>query len=147
MDRKACASTCKWRTDALPDIHTGLQSPESLQTGTLGETLLSLNFTNKAKKDVIDNNIHMALKFGAKELNYPELRGIPIERMDIRSLRGGGKNVLVLVGYEDREIEKMGQSLGGTFKEYICDQLSHFLEGMSRRTKKVFVTVNVEGGV
>ena len=41
----------------------------------------------------------------------------------------------------------MGHWKSDTFKEYISDQLSEFLVGMSKIMKKVFNFVNVEGGV
>ena len=70
------------------------------------ETLLSSYFTNGVKNDFTNNDIRMAVKFGAKELDYPELRGIPINRVDTHFLRGGGAKAPSLVEYEDREIEK-----------------------------------------
>ena len=56
-------------------------------------------------------------------------------------------NALSLLGYSDREIQNMGRWKRDTFKEYISDQLSEFLVGMSKIMKKVFNFVNVEGGV
>ena len=81
------------------------------------------------------------------ELNYSELQGIPIGQVDTHSLRGGGANTLALTRYEDREIQKMGRWRGEMFKEYICNQLSHFFEDMSMSMKKAFGFVNMEGGV
>ena len=75
------------------------------------------------------------------------MKGIPIDRIDTHSLRGGGANALSLSGYSDREIQKMGRWKSDTFKEYISSQLSQFLVGMSKSMKKVFNFVNVEGGV
>ena len=49
-------------------------------------------------------DICAALKFVVMELNYPKFKGIPIEIMDIHSLRGGEGNTLSLGGYSDREI-------------------------------------------
>jgi hypothetical protein len=54
---------------------------------------------------------------------------------------------LHLVGYSDREIQKMGRWRGDTFKEYVWEQLSIFSEGMSRKMSKMFEFVNIEGGV
>ena len=103
-------------------------------------------FNNGTKFDVTDDDIRHALKFAGRELKYPE-RGIPIERIDTHSLRGGGANALSLAGYSDRAIQKMGRWRSATFLEYICDQLSAFSEGMSKSMSKVLNFVNIEGGV
>ena len=103
-------------------------------------------FNNGTKYDVNDDDIRQALKFAGKELNYPE-RGIPVDRIDTHSLRGGGANALSLAGYSDRAIQKMGRWRSATFLEYICDQLSAFSEGMSKSMSKVLNFVNIEGGV
>ena len=47
-----------------------------------------------------------ALKFATTELNYPSLKGIPIDIVDTRALRSGGANALLLTGYSDRGIQK-----------------------------------------
>jgi len=110
-------------------------------------TNLSAYFVNGCKYEVTDKDVRSAVKYAAKELNYPENKGIPIERIDTHSLRGGGANALSLAGYSDREIQKMGRWKSNTFKEYVSDQLSQFSEGMSKSMKKLFNFVNVEGGV
>ena len=101
----------------------------------------------EAKYDVIDADIRTAVKLAAGALNYPELKGFPINRIDTHSLRDSGANALSLSGYSDREIQKMGRWKSDTFKEYINDQLSDFLKGTSKSTKKVFNFINIEGGV
>ena len=53
-----------------------------------------------------------ALKFAAIALNYPSLKGIPIDRADIHSLRYGGANALSLAGYSNRDIQKLGDGYG-----------------------------------
>ena len=63
-------------------------------------------------------------------LEYPEMRGIPIERVDTHSLRGGGANELSLNGYSDTQIQKLGSWKGKTFKEYIREELAMFAEEM-----------------
>ena len=62
-----------------------------------------------------------ALKFATTSLNYPYLKGIPIDRVDTHSLRSGGANALSLAGYSDRDIQKMGRWRGKTFNEDIRD--------------------------
>ena len=49
-------------------------------------------------------------------LNYPSLKVIPIYIVDTHSLRSGGENSLLLAGYSDRDIQKMGRWKGETFK-------------------------------
>ena len=61
------------------------------------------------RKDVTDNDIRRALKEAATVLEYPETRGIPIDRVDTHSLRGGGANALSLNGYSDTQIQKLGR--------------------------------------
>jgi hypothetical protein len=101
---------------------------------------------NGKRLDVTDKHISKGLKLAAAVLEYPEYRGIPIERIDTHSLRIGGANALHLAGYTDREIQKMGRWRGETFKEYVREQLSVFSEGMSRKMQKKFEFVNIEGG-
>ena len=62
------------------------------------------------------DNMSAALKFETTALNYPYLKGIPIDRVDTHSLRSGGANALLLAGYSDRDIQKMGRWRGETFK-------------------------------
>jgi hypothetical protein len=84
----------------------------------------------------------------AQTLNYPELCGIPIDRVDTHSLRAGGANALHLAGFSDAELQKMGRWRSDTFKEYITEGLAVFSEGMSLKMKKKhFQFVNVQGGV
>ena len=46
----------------------------------------------------MDVDISAALKIAAVELNYPELKEIPIARINTYFLRGGGANALPLSG-------------------------------------------------
>ena len=110
-------------------------------------TLLSAVFTNAGRVDVTDKDVSQSLKTAAKVLQYPELKGIPIERVNTHSLRIGGANALALAGYNEMQIQKMGRWRGDTFKIYVREQLSNFSEGMSRAMKTSFGFVNVEGGV
>jgi hypothetical protein len=112
------------------------------------DTPLSTVWDEKGKKTyVTDKIIRQGLKMAATVLEYQESRGIPIERIDTHSLRIGGANALHLAGYSDQEIQKMGRWRSDTFKEYVCEQLSNFSEGMSRSMSKKFEFVNIEGGV
>ena len=106
---------------------------------------ISTVFTKGEPKGVTDKNIRTALKLAAAALDYPA-RGMPIDRIDTHSLRGGGANALSLAGYSDTQIQKMGRWRGETFKTYIREQLSNFSVGMSKSMKKMFGFVNVEGG-
>jgi hypothetical protein len=95
---------------------------------------------------VTDKDVRSALKWAATVLEYPETRGIPIERVDTHSLRGGGANALSLNGYSDTEIQKLGRWKGESFKEYIREELASFSKGMSKAMKKVLNYVVVSGG-
>jgi len=44
-------------------------------------TNLSACFVNGCKYEVTDKDVRHAIKYAAKELNYPENKGIPIERI------------------------------------------------------------------
>ena len=52
------------------------------------------------------DNMSAALQFATAALNYPYLKGIPIDRVDTHSLISGGANALFLAGYSDRDIQK-----------------------------------------
>ncbi len=52
---------------------------------------------------------------------------------------------MALAGYSDTLIQKMSRWQGATFKEYIHNELSCFLTGMSRDMKTKFGFVNVTG--
>ena len=82
----------------------------------------------------------------ATELDYHGQKSIPVELVDTHSLQIGGANALLLSGYSDREIQKMGRWRGATFKEYIREQLSNFSEEMSQKMKHKFNFVNVCAG-
>ena len=57
-------------------------------------TFLSAFFVNTARFDVTDRDIRCSVKRAARELHYPSLKGIPVERIDTHSLRSGGANAL-----------------------------------------------------
>ena len=110
-------------------------------------TTLSAIFDSNTRFDVTDKDIRANIKHAADMLQYPELKGIPVERVDTHSLRSGGANALALSGYTDREIQKMGRWRGATFKEYIREELACFSRGMSRMMKRKCGFVNISGGV
>ena len=110
-------------------------------------TFLSAFFVDQARFDVTDKDMRFSLKQAAKALQYPEQKGIPIDRIDTHSLRSGGANALSLAGFSDREILKMGRWRSATFKEYIREELACFSEGMSTKMKHRFAFVNIAGGV
>ena len=60
-----------------------------------------------------------ALNFAITALDYLYLKGIPIYRVENHSLRSGGANVLLIAGYIDRYIQKIGRWREENFKEYI----------------------------
>jgi hypothetical protein len=66
-------------------------------------------------------------------------------RVDTHSLRNGGANALVLSGYSDTQIQKMGRWKGATFKEYSREELACYSAGMSSKMKRNFKFVNISG--
>ena len=73
---------------------------------------LSAYWVGGKRKDLTAYNMSTALKFASTALNYPYLKRILVSRMDTNSLRGGGANVLSLVGYRNRDIQKLGYGEG-----------------------------------
>jgi hypothetical protein len=114
--------------------------------GATAKTFLSTYFPNSGQRsDISNEEITRALKTAATILEYPTVKGIPIDRIDTHSLRSGGANALSLAGFSDTQIQKMGRWRGATFKEYIREELACFSEGMSTQMKKKFQFVNVAG--
>ena len=50
------------------------------------------------RKDLNADNMSGELKFVTTTLNYPSLKGTPIDRVDTHSLISGGENALSLAG-------------------------------------------------
>ena len=113
--------------------------------GANKKTILSAYFYGGKRFDVTADHISLALKAAATSLEYPILKGIPIERINTHSLRSGGANALALAGYSDTQIQKMGRWRGATFKEYVRNELACFSTGMSTDMKQKFGFVNVSG--
>jgi hypothetical protein len=110
------------------------------------DTTQSAYFSQGTRFDVNDNDIRASLKQAARILDYHSTRGIPVDCVDTHSLRCGGANALLLSGFSDRHIQKMGRWRSATFLEYIRENLSCFSSGMSRKMKTKFNFVNVTGG-
>jgi hypothetical protein len=73
-----------------------------LQDHNAGRKTLSSAFFHKGTRyDVCGEDVNKGLKLGATILQYPSTRGIPIDRIDMHSLRSGGANALALSGYSD----------------------------------------------
>jgi hypothetical protein len=106
---------------------------------------LSTYFVNRNRSNVTAEDISRHLKIVAGILNYPTRKGIPVNRVNTHSLQGGGANALALSGYSNCQIQKMGWLRGGTFKEYIQEELANYSEGMSLAMKTKFNFMNIAG--
>jgi hypothetical protein len=111
------------------------------------QTIISAYYYGGKRFDVTADHISAALKLAARALEYPILKGIPIERINTHSLRNGGANALALSGYSDTQIQKMRRWCGAMFKEYVRNELACFSTGMLSNMKKKFGFVNVSGNV
>ena len=109
-------------------------------------TYLSAYWVGCGRKDLNAETMSETLKFSTTALNYPSLKGIPIDRVDTHPLRYGGANELSLAGYSNRDVQKTRILRGRNFKEYIREELYCFAEGMSTATKQDFKFVNIAGG-
>ena len=76
------------------------------------KTYLSAYWVGGIQKYLTAENMSAALKFATTALNYPSLKGIPIDRGDTHYLRSVGANALSIVIYSDRDIQKMGRWRG-----------------------------------
>ena len=63
----------------------------------------------------------------------------------MHSLCSGGANTLVLSGYSNMQIQKMGRWKGAIFKEYIREDLACYSAGMSTNMKQTFKFVILSG--
>jgi hypothetical protein len=106
---------------------------------------LSGFYVNGKQWDVTDKDSSKGLKMAARLLQYPAMWGILITRINAHSLLSGGANALVLSGYSDNQIQKMGCWKGATFKEYIREELVCYSTGMSTSMKQNFKFVNISG--
>jgi hypothetical protein len=114
--------------------------------GADSKTYLSAHYDDEGQRgDVTNEDVSKALKAAATALDYPTAKGIPVDRINTHSLQSGGTNALLLAGYSDTQIQKMGLWRGATFKEYIREELACFSEGTSRSMKTKFDFVNIAG--
>ena len=109
------------------------------------KTYLSAYWMEGKRKYLNAENMSAALKFATTALNYPSLKGVPIDRVDTHSLRSGGANRLSLTGHSNRDIQKMGRWRGEIFKEYIKEELNCFAEVMLTAMKQDFKFINISG--
>jgi hypothetical protein len=68
------------------------------RNGGKPKTYLSTYFKQGTAYNVTADHISKGLKMVAAALNYPSLKGIPIDRIDLHSLHSGGANALALSG-------------------------------------------------
>ena len=101
-------------------------------------TYLSAYWVGNRRKDITAENMSAPLKFATIAMDYPSLKGIPIDRVDTHYLRSEGANTMPLAGYSNRYIQKMGKRRGGTFKEYIQEELNCFAEVILTAMKQEF---------
>ena len=74
------------------------------------KTFLSAYYDDKGLRgDITNEDVSKALKVAATVLEYPTVKGIPIDRIDTHLLQSGSANALSLSGYSDTQIQKMGQ--------------------------------------
>jgi len=110
-----------------------------------GTAYLSAYWINGKRCNAMADDISRHLKLAVGILNYPTRKGIPIDRVDTHSLRGGGANALALSGYLYTQIQKMGRWRGATFKEYIREELTNYSDGMSTAMRTKFSFMNIVG--
>ena len=111
--------------------------------GATDRTILSAYYNGGKRFDVTAEHISTALKLAARALEYPILKGIPIDRINTHSLRSGGANALALSGYSDTQIQKMGRWRSATFLEYIHHQIQAFSKGISKQMNKEIKHFNI----
>jgi len=73
-------------------------------------------FKEGRRYDVTSGHISSALKLAAEALEYPTVKGIPVERVNTHSLRSGCANALAVASYSDTQIQKNGRWRGTSFK-------------------------------
>jgi hypothetical protein len=148
MERSMRVSRVERQGLALPGprARTSPHPPHLRENGADTKTFLSAYYDDKGQRgDITNEDVSKALKAAATVLEYPTMKGIPIDRIDTHSLRSGGANALSLSGNSDTQIQKMGRWRGATFKEYIREELVCFSEGMSKSMKTKFDFVNIAG--
>ena len=109
------------------------------------KTYLSAYLVGGKRKDLNAENMSAALEFLSIVLNYPSLKGVPVDRVDTHCLRGGVANALSLAVYSNGDMQKGGRCKGGNFKEYIREELHCFAGGMPTEMKQDFNIFNIAG--
>jgi hypothetical protein len=115
------------------------------KNGATKTTIILAYFNEERRYDVTSGHVSSALKLATGALEYPTIKGIPVEQVNTHSLRSGGAYALALAGCSDAQIQKMGRWCGATFKEYVRNKLACFSSGMSRDMKQKFGFVNIFG--
>ncbi len=105
--------------------------------GAMEKTILSAYYHEGKRFDVSANHVSLALKMAATALEYPILKGIPIDCINTHSLCSGRANALALAGISDMQIQKMGRWRGATFKEYVRNESHVFLRACLETCKKI----------
>ncbi len=139
---KAYSDDTHWLIQTLGQCYLHVQCH-----GATAKTFL-LAYFNKAGQhfDITNQDVISAvLKLAATFLDWPTTKGIPINRIDTHLLRSSGANALLLAGYSNIKIQKMGRWHGATSKEYIQEELAFFLEGMPCSMKQKLQFANVAG--
>ena len=76
------------------------------------KTYFSVYWVGGKCKDITADNMSAALKFAVTALNYPSLKGIPVDRVETHYLIYLVDNVMSILGYIDRYIQKWGDGEG-----------------------------------
>jgi hypothetical protein len=115
------------------------------ENGGDNKTLLLAFYVDSLRYNITREDISKGLKMAATLLSYPSMQGIPIKRVDTHLMQSRGANALVMSGYSDTQIQKMGRWKCATFKEYIWEELACYSAGMSSKMKQNFKFVNIFG--
>jgi len=76
----------------------------------------------------------------AEALEYPTIKGIPIEWVNTHLLRSGGTNALALAGKSDTQIQKNGTLARGHVQRICPERTSMFLIWyVSRYETKIWI--------
>ena len=110
------------------------------------KTHLSAYWVGGKQKYLTVENMSAALEFASTALNYPGLKGIPVDIVYTHYLRGGGSNELSLAGYRNGDMQKKWRCRGETFMEYIWEELLCFAGVVSTAMKQDLKFINITGG-
>jgi hypothetical protein len=94
--------------------------------GANSKTFLSAYYNDKGqRRDITNKYVSKALKVAATALDYPTVKGIPVNRINTHSLRSGGANALSLAGYSDTHRSKRWANGGGLLSKNISPKSLH----------------------